>query len=137
MKDTKNTVEVFVYGTLKPGEVNYQNYCGGKVIQAGPSYTWGTLYALSVGYPGMIEGRNKVMGMLLVFNDLNILNSLDRLEGYQENRATHQNEYYRKLVPVYSLENKLLGQAWSYFMNRAKVEQYSGVLIESGCWTGN
>jgi len=28
------SIRVFVYGTLKPGEVNYQRYCEGKVIAA-------------------------------------------------------------------------------------------------------
>lgn len=136
MNDTKNMVQVFVYGTLKPGEANYQNYCGGKVVRAIASYTWGTLYALPMGYPGMTVGKSKVSGVLLTFTTADILKSLDRLEDYQENRAAQLNEYYRQLVPVYSLEDELLGKAWSYFMNRAKVEQYHGVLIDSGCWTG-
>jgi len=28
------SIRVFVYGTLKPGEVNYQRYCEGKVIDS-------------------------------------------------------------------------------------------------------
>ncbi len=27
-------LRVFVYGTLKPGEANYQKYCAGKVVEA-------------------------------------------------------------------------------------------------------
>jgi gamma-glutamylcyclotransferase (GGCT)/AIG2-like uncharacterized protein YtfP len=31
-------MKVFVYGTLKPGECNYQRYCEGKVVDAYPSH---------------------------------------------------------------------------------------------------
>lgn len=127
-------VQVFVYGTLKPGEANYQHYCEGKVAFHSQAYTYGNLYNLPVGYPGMIEGKNKVQGVLLTFRDSNILNSLDKLESYQENRAFHLNQYYRQLVPIFSLNDESLGKAWSYFMTPEKVKQFKGTLIDSGWW---
>ena len=70
----------------------------------------------------------------MTFNNYNALNALDRLEGYQAQRASNLNEYYRYLVPVYNLENNLIDKAWAYFMTPAKVKQYQGTIITSGCW---
>ncbi|MDB9315329.1 gamma-glutamylcyclotransferase [Spirulina sp. CS-785/01] len=73
-------LSVFVYGTLKPGERNYPRYCAGKVVQQQPAFTWGTLYHLSLGYPGMTEGEEKVQGTLLTFSDERVLADLDSLQ---------------------------------------------------------
>jgi gamma-glutamylcyclotransferase (GGCT)/AIG2-like uncharacterized protein YtfP len=144
MKSESSTLDVFVYGTLKPGEANFSAYCGGKVITQTPAYTWGELYALSVGYPAMTEGKNKVQGMLLSFRDRQILQDLDQLEDYQAYRDKDLNEYYRASVEVYSLgdrgaypqSNLLVRHAWAYFMTLAKVKQYQGIKLPSGIWTG-
>lgn len=136
MKSESSTLDVFVYGTLKPGEVNFPAYCGEKVIAQTPAYTWGELYALSVGYPAMTEGKNKVQGMLLSFSDRQILHNLDQLEGYQAHREKDLNEYYRASVAVYSLGDRLIHHAWAYFMTIAKVKQYQGIKLTSGVWTG-
>lgn len=127
-------INVFVYGTLKPGEANYQSYCEGKVRAYSPAYTKGNLYSLPLGYPAMTVGKNRVKGVLLTFDCANILESLDRLETYQENRPSELNEYDRFLVPVYNLNDRPLGQAWCYFMTIEKVEQYQGTIIPSGWW---
>jgi gamma-glutamylcyclotransferase (GGCT)/AIG2-like uncharacterized protein YtfP len=136
MKSESSTLDVFVYGTLKPGEANFSAYCGGKVITQTPAYTWGELYALSVGYPAMTEGKNKVQGMLLSFCDRQILQNLDQLEGYQAHREKDLNEYYRASVEVYSLGDCLVRHAWAYFMTLAKVKRYQGIKLPSGIWTG-
>jgi gamma-glutamylcyclotransferase (GGCT)/AIG2-like uncharacterized protein YtfP len=144
MKSESSTLDVFVYGTLKPGEANFPGYCEGKVIAQTPVYTWGELYALPVGYPAMTEGKNKVQGMLLSFSDRQILGSLDALEGYQPHRLAEFNEYYRASVPVYGLGdrgaylegNRLIRYAWAYYMTLAKVKQYQGIKLTSGSWTG-
>jgi gamma-glutamylcyclotransferase (GGCT)/AIG2-like uncharacterized protein YtfP len=46
-------ISVFVYGTLKPNEANYQKYCAGKVIREIKAFTWGQLFHLSLGYPAI------------------------------------------------------------------------------------
>lgn len=136
MKSESLTCNVFVYGTLKPGEANFAAHCAGKVVAQTPAYTWGDLYALPVGYPAMTEGNSKVQGMLLSFNDPQILHSLDRLEGYQSQRAAHLNEYYRASVMVYSLGDRPINQAWAYYMTQAQVKQYGGIKLTSSSWTG-
>jgi gamma-glutamylcyclotransferase (GGCT)/AIG2-like uncharacterized protein YtfP len=127
-------VKVFVYGTLKPGESNYQYYCDGKSIAEIKAYTFGNLYNLSLGYPAMTEGKNKVLGYLLSFSSAEILKSLDRLEGYREGKPNELNEYYRQEINVYDLSGKSLGVAWSYFMSETKIRQFNGVFLESGWW---
>ena len=134
MKSPTSTLKVFVYGTLKPREINYTRYCDRRVQSATPTYTKGILYSLPVGYPAMTEGENKVKGFVLTFSNSNILNSLDRLEGYQPQRASDLNEYYRRIVPVYNLDDEYIDRAWAYFMTLNKVKQYRGTIITSGWW---
>lgn len=84
----------------------------------------------------MTEGKSKVQGMLLSFNDPQILHSLDRLEGYQSQRAAELNEYYRAFVMVYSFGDRFINQAWAYYMTQAQVKQYGGIKLTSSSWTG-
>jgi gamma-glutamylcyclotransferase (GGCT)/AIG2-like uncharacterized protein YtfP len=117
---------VFVYGTLKPGERNYPHYCQGRVKQTRMVFTWGELYELSLGYPGMTVGNNKVRGVLLTFPSEDILFELDDLEDYSPNRAPHQNQYQRRAIPVYDLNSDYLGEAWGYLMDLEQVRRYGG-----------
>ncbi|HEY9614158.1 gamma-glutamylcyclotransferase family protein [Allocoleopsis sp.] len=130
-----NSVKVFVYGTLKPGEINYDRYCVGKVVEEKPAIAYGQLYHLSLGYPGLILGEGQVQGFLLTFTDSTIFDSLDELEDYDPNRRPEDNEYNREQIEVYGLAGQLLGLAWVYFMTLEKVQYFQGTLIPSGCWT--
>ena len=130
-----NKINVFVYGTLKPGERNYLKYCIGKTIKETKAYTWGHLYHLPLGYPAMTEGSKKIEGYLLTFSEPNILSILDELEDYDRARSPELNEYYRQQVPVYNLADDFLEKAWIYLMNLAKIEKLQGNLLNSGCWS--
>jgi gamma-glutamylcyclotransferase (GGCT)/AIG2-like uncharacterized protein YtfP len=131
-------IRVFVYGTLKPGEANYQNYCQGQVISSIEAYTFGNLFDFPhLGYPAMTEGNNPVGGYLLIFADLTILDRLDFLEDYNSHRPPESNEYQRQLIPIYSPSHELLGDAWAYFMTPVRVTEGGGILLLSGWWTGN
>ncbi|MEM6614833.1 MAG: gamma-glutamylcyclotransferase family protein [Cyanobacteria bacterium P01_C01_bin.72] len=136
MKSELSTLNVFVYGTLKPGEANFAPYCQDKISSQTPAYTWGELYALSLGYPAMTTGKNKIQGVILALKNWQVLQDLDRLEGYQVNRPAELNEYDRTLVTVYGAGDRQLGQAWAYYMTLEKVRQYGGTKVNSGCWTG-
>lgn len=130
-----NPIDVFVYGTLKPGESNYQRYCEGRVIAIRPALAHGQLFNLSPGYPGMVKAEGIVQGVILSFSDPNIFLDLDQLEDYQPQRPPEQNEYQRQQIPVYDLNHQPLGLVWVYLMDIKKVQSYSGVLIPDGCWT--
>lgn len=125
--------QVFVYGTLKPGECNYQRYCVGRVIKTYPAITYGQLFALPMGYPGMTTGEGIVYGVVLGFNDPTLLLDLDQLEGYHAERP-ELSEYERQLINIFNLEQEPLGTVWAYLMQVEKIKQLGGKLIHSGCW---
>lgn len=131
-----NTLNVFVYGTLKPGEANYQHYCAGKVVEEQKAIAFGQLYDLPLGYPAMTPGESPVRGFLLTFTDPSVLTALDELEDYNPNRLPHENEYERKQIETYSHSGQSLGLAWVYFMTLEQVERLGGVLLRSGWWSG-
>ncbi len=132
----KSLTKVFVYGTLKPGEVNYQRLCVGKVVEEQEAYTLGELYHLNLGYPGLTPGKNQVRGFVLTFPKPEILRDLDVLEDYNPQASPEENEYYRQEIEVCNLSGESLGKAWAYFMSLAKVKQYQGRLLSSGFWHG-
>jgi gamma-glutamylcyclotransferase (GGCT)/AIG2-like uncharacterized protein YtfP len=128
-------ISLFVYGTLKPGGIYYPTYCGDRVLSSQRVYTWGMLYHLSLGYPGMTEGNNQVHGVLLTFPDATCLEAIDRLEGYLPDRLPAQNEYQRCRIPVFEASDRFLTEAWGYRMLPDKIRQYQGIEIPSGWWT--
>lgn len=130
-----NTLKVFVYGTLKPGEANYQHYCEGKVVEEQSAIAFGQLYDLPLGYPAMTPGESPVRGFLLTFADPSVLTALDELEDYHANRLPQDNEYERQQIEIYNLSAQSLGRAWVYLMTSEQVQRLGGVLMRSGCWS--
>ncbi|HEY9725489.1 MAG TPA: gamma-glutamylcyclotransferase [Chroococcales cyanobacterium] len=131
-----NTLKVFVYGTLKPGETNYQRYCAGKVVEEQSAIAFGQLYDLPLGYPAMTYGEIPVQGFLLTFADPSVLTALDELEDYNPNRLPQENEYERQQIEIYNLSAQSLGLAWVYLMNPDRIQRLGGVLLRSGWWSG-
>jgi gamma-glutamylcyclotransferase (GGCT)/AIG2-like uncharacterized protein YtfP len=129
-------LRVFVYGTLKLGQVNFERYCGGDrtLDPPLPAQVRGRLFDLSLGYPAMTLGETWVKGYLLALADETILTALDGLEDYHPHRADTRNEYQRREVEVFEKDGRSLGLAWVYFMTPQKVKQYDGKLIPSGEW---
>lgn len=127
-------LKVFVYGTLKPGESNYQRYCAGKVTMATPAIARGQLFALSLGYPAMTTGTQTVQGFLLHFEDPTILPQLDALEDFVPGRSPEQNEYQRQVITVFNSRGQPLDSAWAYLMYPQRIQQLGGILISTGIW---
>ncbi|MDZ8236043.1 MAG: gamma-glutamylcyclotransferase [Nostoc sp. ChiQUE01a] len=130
-------VQVFVYGTLKPGEANYKRFCAGKVVDVKRAFIQGKLFALPMGYPAMTLGDGQVYGYLLSFANPAILNRLDVLEDYHPARQVSENLYSRKTIEVYQGEWVSLGWAWVYLMSLEQVDQLGGVLQPEGWWSGS
>lgn len=107
-------LKLFVYGTLKPGESNYQRFCAGKVVEEKRAIAIGLLFALPFGYPAMTNGDATVRGYLLTFALKEVLHELDRLEGYHRERPAEQNEYNRQLIETFNLSGEPLETAWVY-----------------------
>ncbi len=131
-----NSLKIFVYGTLKPGEVNYQRYCAGKVVEEKRVIALGQLFDLPLGYPAMTPGESPVQGFVLTFTDPTLLSLLDKLEDYEPQRALEENEYYRQQIETYDFEGQTLGLAWAYLMTSEQVQRFQGVPILSGWWSG-
>lgn len=131
-----NTVNIFVYGTLKPGESNYQRYCAGKVRSAKRAIALGQLFALPMGYPAMTIGDRPIHGYLLSFPDPAILRHLDWLEDYDPRRKEVENEYNRQLIETYNSDGATLGLAWVYLMSLEQIYSFGGVFLPDGWWSG-
>ena len=129
-------LRVFVYGTLKPGEANYEFYCASDVVEAKKAWVRGELYSLPQGYPAMTTGNDKVYGYLLSFNNSEVLSSLDELEDYQPQRPSKDNLYNRTQVEIFDLENNSLGLAWAYLMSFMIILQLKGTPQSDGWWSG-
>ena len=128
-------LRVFVYGTLKPGQANYQRYCAGKAIAASPAIARGQLFTLPLGYPAMTTGTQTVYGFLLEFKDTAILARLDALEDFVPERSPEQNEYQRELITVFGSQGQPLADAWAYLMHPQRIQQMRGVVIPHGVWS--
>lgn len=138
-------LRVFVYGTLKPGEENYQNYCAEKIISTERAFTFGTLYDLPAGYPGMTSGNNPVYGYIYEFSDISVLNHLDELEDFDASAPPENNLYNRQKIEIFCYQGERyaqgfplnsLGDAWVYLMNSQQVKQMNGKLLTDGWWSG-
>lgn len=129
-------LKVFVYGTLKPGEAYFQEYCAPHVMDLIPAIAQGRLYDLPLGYPAMTLGEGWVSGFLLHFSSAKVLQTLDDLEGYQPGRPAAENEYQRRKLLIFNPNRQRLGLAWAYLMDPNLVDQLKGTFLSSGQWSG-
>ncbi len=100
---------LFVYGTLMPGESNYRQI-EGCVIDHKPGTADGVLVDLGA-YPALIPGHGTVKGVVLQM-DAQALEIIDRIEGYHADRDRCL--YLRKEVVV-RLKDGQEVVAWTYF----------------------
>jgi len=122
---------VFVYGTLKKGFSNHNRILAGNDVKISPVWTYGELYDLGWGFPAMTKGSLKVYGDLLEFNDLEILNRIDMLEGYRGIDSPY-NFYTRKEIQVFKNKNSI--NSWVYLLEKDRILDDNGLLISSGKW---
>ena len=128
-------LRIFVYGTLKPGESNFEQYCADRVVATQAAIAYGALFELHLGYPAMTAGDRPVYGYLLSFTDATMLEAMDELEDFEPSRPADRNEYNRVEIEVFDLSRRSLGQAWVYLMSLEQVKQAGGTLLASGNWT--
>lgn len=125
-----DTINVFVYGTLKPGGTNYQQYCVPFLQDIRRAQVHGVVYDLpELGYPVMTTGNGWVRGYLFTLDETAMV-GLDYLEGYVPNQydSHHSNgdfevddfkeEYTRRWLNVFDLEKRPMAEAWVYLMNK-------------------
>ncbi|MEW5820517.1 MAG: gamma-glutamylcyclotransferase [Cyanobacteriota bacterium] len=137
VKSTTNVeYKIFVYGTLKPGEDNYNYHCHNRYELQFECSVKGDIYDLSLGFPALVESDNVAKGVLFYFNDQQTIDQIDILEGYDPGISAEKNLYYKKLVEVYDSNDQVIDQAYAYFMPLNRVKELKGVKVDSGCWTG-
>lgn len=130
------TVNVFVYGTLMPGECNHDFYCRPFLQRATVGYVHGQIYHLPVlGYPGVCEGTDRIWGYCLSFSPAYSLTAMDGLEDYDPQRDAAHNEYNRCQTIVFTPNGDRLGEAWIYRMDQQKIRDYQGIYLPSGRWS--
>ena len=105
---------LFVYGTLMPGESNYSQI-EDLVIDHKPGTIDGILVDLGA-YPGLLPGRGIVQGVL-VESEKATLDVTDRIEGYSPDRESCL--YLRKEVVV-RMGNRPDVVAWTYFFAKSE-----------------
>ena len=118
------TINVFVYGTLKPEGKYHQEYCAPYLQTSQPAQVRGLLFDLPHrGYPTMTLGDGWVKGYLFQLAAI-ALPGLDYLEGYSppEQQTPHEEqdfeeEYIRQQTTVFSLTGQPISEAWIYIMD--------------------
>lgn len=125
---------IFVYGTLRRGGKNY-GLLRHRTLTEQPAYVDGMdLYSLGP-YPMMIHGTGVVFGELLYIPPFlydEVLNDLDRLEGYQPEQ--HAESLYRRiLIEVMTVAFSEPVSAWAYIGDSLMIEP-NDPYIESGDW---
>jgi gamma-glutamylcyclotransferase (GGCT)/AIG2-like uncharacterized protein YtfP len=137
-------VMVFVYGTLKPGEVNYPRFCAGRVLLVEAALVQGKLFQIPYystpmpdGYPAMTEGTDWIEGYVLTFADRDheILQMLDHLEDYEEGRSPTENEYQRQKLQIFTPDHQPRGTAWGYVMTPEKLAELGAIALETSSWS--
>jgi len=123
-------LKLFVYGSLKQGFPNHNRIFVGTDIKITPAWTYGKLYDLGY-FPALTDGNNKVYGELIEFDNPEILQRVDYLEGFRGDNHPH-NYYERRMVDVFVGGNKV--KAWVYVLSDEQVKRYDGNIINNGIW---
>lgn len=136
-------IRVFVYGTLKPGEVNHK-VCEKHVVDSQPAIAQGELYHLPLGYPAMtLEGTNLIHGVVLSFADPDILNILDAFEQHDPekfyqiapNQSLAANQYHRAWLKLLTPKPSNVQTAWGYVMTSEQIHCLNGTPVANGIWS--
>ncbi|KGP71615.1 gamma-glutamylcyclotransferase family protein [Pontibacillus yanchengensis] len=118
------TYNVFVYGTLLPGEHNH-HIVSPYLIERNKGNVTGRLFNVGAFPALVLHPTNRVSGEWFTVSDQGLI-GLDFLEGYEPD---HPNNHYER-VWVKDNNNEIEGYAYIY--SDAKVKNLEE--ITSGCW---
>lgn len=115
MRDDDSRLPFFVYGTLRPGEINHSWLLRGRTKSETPAVLHGALLLEGPGYPyAVADERGRVHGDVIhPVEDLyqEVLADLDRLEEYSP--GAPGNLYERVVRDVRTYSGQTL-RAWVY-----------------------
>ncbi|MFD5404879.1 gamma-glutamylcyclotransferase family protein [Streptomyces griseorubiginosus] len=136
---TSARLPFFVYGTLRPGEVNHDLFLRGRVRSEEPGRLPGALLYDGPGYPYVVEEPHggPVRGELVAaepeeYDEL--LTALDELEEYRP--GDPRNLYERVAREVVRVADRTAVRAWVYVAAPSVAVRLRarGDLIASGDW---
>lgn len=130
-------IQVFVYGTLKPGE-SHDFLWADRAIATQTAIAHAALYQLPLGYPAIVLGTGMTYGSLLTVRDAEILAILDDYEQHDPIAIKpfgSGNDYERREITVFDLNQISIGKAWAYVMTDETIARLNGVLIPNGIWS--
>ncbi|MCT7354125.1 gamma-glutamylcyclotransferase [Streptomyces sp. 15-116A] len=134
------TLPFFVYGTLRPGEVNHAPFLRGRTRAQEPARLPGAVLYEGPGYPYAVEEPGgTVSGELVTAREEEyaaLLGELDRLEEYVP--GDPRNLYERVEREVIRAADGAAVRAWVYVAAPAVAARLRGrgKLIEGGDWHG-
>lgn len=131
---TNGQYPVFVYGTLRQGQQNYDLLRNRTVTELHAHITDMQLYSVGA-FPMMVHGNGLVHGDLLELQPFlydHLLRKLDHNEGYVPNH--HDRSLYRRqLVVVHVNATNSTRMAWAYLGQANQIDR-GCTHIESGDW---
>ena len=128
--------EIFVYGTLLPGEANFQQIAT-MVAGREAARTRGRLFHLPLGYPALMEAEEGLLhGVPLRFNEPieKVLDVCDRIEGYQPD--DEESSLFIRVAKQVEPEGGASKEAWCYSVGPALREESlrEGQEVDDGDW---
>lgn len=133
-QELSEVCQVFVYGTLKPGERAFGQFCQPFVIEAVDAIVPGRLYHLPMGYPAMTLEAGWVRGVLLTFSTAAVFEPIDAFEDYYPDRP-EASEYLRLRQGIFTPDRVPLTEAWVYVMARERIDALGGRWLPEGNWS--
>ncbi|MET8895911.1 gamma-glutamylcyclotransferase family protein [Streptomyces albogriseolus] len=130
----------FVYGTLRPGEINHDRFLRGRTTREEPGLLRGAVLYEGPGYPYAVEApEGEVRGELVTARPQayeELLALLDRLEEYVP--GDPRNLYDRVARPVVREADGTAVRAWVYVAAPAVGARLRarGTRVEGGNWRG-
>lgn len=119
-------IMVFVYGTLRKGEVNHR-FLESAVCIAEQSWTFGELYDSNYGYPAIKQASStRVYGELYSITEKQLV-ELDELEGYSE---SGKNNLYERIIQTIHTDQGT-HEAYVYIANKSNLLKRE---IPNGDW---
>ena len=133
-------IPFLVYGTLRPGGGNYENFFGDvRILDIREVTVPGLkMYALGVGYPYCVADENyTITGTLITVDPDDHLRALEGtgwLEGVR-NVGNRNNHYDRKVITFQ--DGKQTIQAWVYLASeksQISIQRQNLPVVENGDW---
>lgn len=127
---------VLVYGTLRPGGTNYENFLAGDTTSEENVQIHGFSMYSNVGYPYLTTGEGTVTATLVSVKPEEYdatMYGLDFLEGYRGEDPGRANHYNRRLATF--THEGAEKKAWIYVLPEQKKHQVSSLPhISGGDW---